>query len=49
MPLYRRFLVPLGDDGDAAVDGVHATDLGFTRMANTITPVIERALDDIGK
>ena len=34
-----------GNDGEASVDGVHATDLGFMRMANVINPVIEKALD----
>ena len=34
-----------GDDGEASVDGVHATDVGFMRMANVINPVIEKALD----
>lgn len=33
-----------GDDNEATVDGVHATDLGFTRMAAAIRPVLERAL-----
>jgi hypothetical protein len=30
----------LGDDGEATVDGVHPTDLGFLRMAETIGPVL---------
>ena len=30
----------LGDDGEATVDGVHPTDLGFLRMADTIGPVL---------
>jgi hypothetical protein len=34
-----------GNDGEASVDGVHATDVGFMRMANVINPVIEKALD----
>lgn len=34
-----------GDDNEATVDGVHATDLGFTRMAAAIRPVLERALN----
>lgn len=33
-----------GDDNEATVDGVHATDLGFTRMAAAIRPVLEQAL-----
>lgn len=32
----------LGDDGEATVDGVHATDLGFMRMADVIGPAIEK-------
>lgn len=32
----------LGDDDDAAVDGVHATDLGFARMADTLEPVLRK-------
>ncbi len=34
----------LGHDGEATVDGVHATDLGFMRMADTITPVLQNIL-----
>lgn len=34
----------LGDDGQGTVDGVHATDLGFMRMADAIEPVLKRAL-----
>jgi lysophospholipase L1-like esterase len=34
----------LGDDGEATVDGTHATDLGFTRMADAIEPTLRRAL-----
>ena len=30
----------LGDDAEATVDGTHATDLGFLRMAQAITPVL---------
>lgn len=33
-----------GDDGEATVDGTHPTDLGFLRMAETIEPVLRRAL-----
>ena len=36
-PLY-------GDDGEATVDGAHATDLGFLRMADAMTPVFKRAM-----
>ncbi len=44
----RLFLVKgdmlLGDDGEATVDGIHPTDLGFTRMADVLTPFIGRVL-----
>lgn len=30
----------LGDDGEATVDGVHPTDVGFLRMASAIAPVL---------
>ncbi len=30
----------LGDDGEAAVDGSHPTDLGFLRMADALEPVL---------
>ncbi|MBI5282955.1 MAG: SGNH/GDSL hydrolase family protein [Candidatus Solibacter usitatus] len=33
-----------GDDGEATVDGVHPTDVGFMRMAEAIGPVVRRAL-----
>jgi hypothetical protein len=34
----------LGDDGEGTVDSVHATDLGFLRMAAAIEPALKRAL-----
>lgn len=34
----------LGADGEATVDGVHATDVGFLRMAAALTPVVRAAL-----
>lgn len=34
----------LGDDGEGTVDGVHPTDVGFMRMAETISPVVEALL-----
>ncbi len=34
----------LGDDGEATVDGVHPTDLGFLRIAETIGPVLDKIL-----
>lgn len=33
-----------GSDGEATVDGTHPTDVGFLRMADTIEPVLRRAL-----
>jgi hypothetical protein len=33
-----------GSDGEATVDGSHATDLGFLRMAETIAPVLKPLL-----
>ncbi len=34
----------LGHDGEATVDGVHPTDLGFVRIAETLAPVLRRLL-----
>ncbi|MBN8218227.1 MAG: SGNH/GDSL hydrolase family protein [Spirochaetes bacterium] len=34
----------LGEDGEATVDGCHPTDLGFSRMADALAPVLEKAL-----
>lgn len=34
----------IGDDGEATVDGVHMTDLGFYRMANAIEKELKRIL-----
>jgi hypothetical protein len=33
-----------GEDGEDTVDGSHATDLGFLRMAQNMAPVIRGAL-----
>ena len=33
-----------GDDGEGSVDGSHFTDLGMTRYADVLTPVITKAL-----
>jgi hypothetical protein len=33
-----------GNDGDATVDGTHATDLGFERMAEKVTPIVRKVL-----
>ena len=35
-----------GDDGEATVDGSHATDLGFMRQANLLEPLLESLLSD---
>ncbi len=35
----------LGDDGEATVDGVHPTDLGFLRMAEVLAPVLREAIE----
>jgi hypothetical protein len=35
----------LGDDGEATVDGSHATDVGFLRMAEVLTPVLRSILE----
>lgn len=34
----------MGDDGEATVDGVHPTDLGFMRMADAIEPTLHTLL-----
>lgn len=38
-----------GTDGEATVDGVHATDVGFLRITKVLEPVIEKALSEDGK
>ncbi len=35
----------LGGDSEATVDGTHATDLGFLRMAQAIEPALRKILD----
>jgi lysophospholipase L1-like esterase len=35
----------LGSDDDATVDGTHATDLGFARMADTLEPVLRQIIE----
>lgn len=34
----------LGDDGEATVDGIHFSDLGFTRYAGLIIPVLQKVI-----
>jgi len=34
----------LGDDGEATVDGVHPTDVGFLRMADVLEPALRKVL-----
>lgn len=41
---YVRGHALYGRDGEATVDGVHATDLGFMRIAERLAPVIRKAL-----
>lgn len=36
----------LGDDGEAAVDASHPTDLGFVRQADAFEPVLRQALQE---
>lgn len=36
----------IGDDHEATIDGIHLTDLGFTRMADAILPLIRKALSE---
>ena len=36
----------LGDDGEAAVDASHPTDLGFVRQADALEPVLRKALQE---
>lgn len=36
----------IGDDHEATIDGVHLTDLGFTRIADAILPVIRKAMNE---
>lgn len=40
--------MPIGDDHEATVDGVHPTDLGFTRILQHIQPRIEEILRSRG-
>ncbi len=37
--------VLLGSDGEATVDGVHATDLGFLRQADALEPLLSQILE----
>lgn len=34
----------IGKDHEATIDGIHLTDLGFTRIADAVLPVIKKAL-----
>lgn len=36
----------IGADGEATIDGVHPTDLGFVRMADIFEPVLKKVLKD---
>jgi lysophospholipase L1-like esterase len=39
----------LGEDGEATVDGIHFTDLGFVRYANLLYPIIKAYLEEAGE
>ena len=41
---YVRGETLLGGDGEATVDGVHPTDLGFARIADALEPALRKAL-----
>jgi lysophospholipase L1-like esterase len=43
--LYIKGEELLGDDGEDTVDGTHPTDLGLSRMAKHMEPVLRAALD----
>lgn len=43
---HREFTGLIGDDGEGTVDGIHFTDLGFLRMAESLAPVIEEILSE---
>ena len=43
-PLYVPGERILGDDREGTVDGVHPTDVGFMRIAGTISVVVEALL-----
>ena len=34
----------IGADGEATVDGVHPTDLGFVRIADALEPILKKTL-----
>lgn len=34
----------IGADGEATVDGIHPTDLGFTRIADALEPILKKVL-----
>jgi hypothetical protein len=44
--VYVRADHLLGNDHEATVDGTHPTDIGFTRMAAVLAPVIREALEE---
>ncbi|WP_439183382.1 SGNH/GDSL hydrolase family protein [Carboxylicivirga taeanensis] len=44
---YLRYVSPehlIGDDGEPTVDGIHLTDLGFSRYAENMYPIIKKYL-----
>ena len=34
-----------GHDGEASIDGIHPTDLGFIRAADLLEPIVKQFLD----
>jgi lysophospholipase L1-like esterase len=34
----------IGADGEATVDGIHPTDLGFMRIADALEPILRKVL-----
>ena len=36
----------IGNDGEATVDGVHLTDIGFLRMAEVLRPVVKTIISN---
>jgi len=44
--LYVKCDKMMGSDGEATVDGVHPTDVGFLRMADVLTPGVKKAIEN---
>ncbi|TWI80973.1 lysophospholipase L1-like esterase [Chitinophaga japonensis] len=41
---YIRSAALIGDDHEATIDGIHLTDLGFSRISDALMPVIRKAM-----